>query len=137
MSLLFHGTSELPNFFFSLSSTQLSPFYIMFLRKKSIYCMHGKKEKYRKSTISSALYTSTSGFSRLSLGYNTLTLGVIMSSIGFLWVTCSGHIFSVQKRDGRSVVLGLRAFQFFGFSELYCEPCHNSISFSCALRLTL
>ena len=106
LCLLFRASSE-PNFrklqiIFSLSLTQLSPLYIMSLRRKSTYCIPGKNEKYRKGTISSAPCSPCSWLADFHLGINTLTLGATMAYLGFLCVTCSGPVFPVQKRAGRN-----------------------------------
>lgn len=90
-----------PNFrdlqiiFFSLSSTYLSPLYIMFLRKQSVYCTRGKKEKCRKGTISSTPYPRCLWLVNSRLGIMTATFGATVVYSGFLWIAYSGPIFPV------------------------------------------
>lgn len=102
MPVLLHASSELPNFrglqiiSFSLPLTQLNPLYIMSLRRKSTYCIHGKRKNIQRAAFPQPHIPP------FHLGINTLTLGVTMAYIDFLCITYSGLIFPIEKRAGRS-----------------------------------
>lgn len=105
MPVLLHASSELPNFrdlqiiYFSL--TQLNPLYIMSLRRKSTYCIHGKRKNIERAAFPQPHIPPLPLVSRLSFKH---IYPNPWGDYDLHWfsITCSGLIFPVQKRAGRS-----------------------------------